>query len=94
MATNTLSHKMCGDHVLNPTARLGQVPVGLFAEEECQRVLDYCLSFPGYNPTPLLSLPGLAVELGVAQILKAVEALSDRSMEGRPKTRFDALQSA
>lgn len=85
---------MCGDHVLNPTAPLAQVPVGLFAEEECQRVLDSCLSFPGYNPTPLLSLPGLAVELGVAQILKAVEALSDRSMEGRPKTRFDALQSA
>jgi hypothetical protein len=88
MATTTLSYKKCADrYVLNPTARLGQVPVGLFAEEEYQRPLDYCLSLAGYNPpTPLLSL--LAAELGVAQLLKVMEALSDRSTEGRPNTSF------
>jgi diaminopropionate ammonia-lyase len=41
----------------------------LFAEEDYQKVVEFFRSLPGYSPTPLRSVPALAKELGVEEVL-------------------------
>lgn len=64
-------------YVLNPSAR-DSFSSGLFVDEDYTNVARFFRSLPGYAPTPLRSLPNLASDLGIGELLVKDESFRFR----------------
>ena len=56
------------DRILNKKATNSKCKIDFLGKQEAQRAKNFHESFPGYAPTPLVSLDNLANELGVKKI--------------------------